>query len=44
MNIISQFNTLLKESFNKYLKKYFDMNKYLNKNSDLTITILSLNH
>lgn len=34
MNIISQFNTLLEDSFNKYLKIYFDNNKYLNKDSD----------
>lgn len=34
MNIISQFNNILEESFNKYLKKFFNMNKYLNKQSD----------
>lgn len=34
MNIISQFNELLKKSFNEYLKKYFSNNLYLNKSSD----------
>lgn len=34
MNIISQFYKLLEKSFTKYLKEYFDTNKYLVKCSD----------
>lgn len=34
MNIVTHFYKLLEESFNKYLKNYFESNNYLNKTSD----------
>ncbi len=43
MNMITQFNKLLEESFNKFLKKYFFESNYWNKTSDLNHYINFMN-